>query len=310
MSEYLAAAAEKMGRPEALVLRSAEARAKILGVTVEDLLRDWAGGEAATAATSTPSPEPAPETAPTPAAPAAAPEAPSAPVAEGSVTVVHETLPTPATVTPEEAMGWDQVTTIASDDVRERPGSVIPRWLAAAFVISPVLALSYLVMNSEGVECGTSGLLASDFEGNLANCDLTAYVPGGGSGDAVVAAAFATGQGIYSQCSSCHGASGEGGVGPAFADVTSTFASCSDHIEWVTLGSAGWPDATYGDGGKPVAGGMPGYGASLSESDLAGIALYERVQFGGQAMEEAAVDCGLVEPEAEPTEGEAPAEDA
>jgi mono/diheme cytochrome c family protein len=310
MSEYLAAAAEKMGMPEALVLRSAGAKAKAQGVTVEDLLREWAGGEAATATTPASPPAPAADTAPAPAAPPSAPDAAPTPIAEGPVEVVYETLPTPATVTPEEAMGWDQVTTIASDDVRERPGSVIPRWLAAAFVIIPVLALSYLIVNTDGLECGTSGLLASDFEGNLANCDLTAYVPGGSSGDAVVAAAFASGQGLYSQCSSCHGASGEGGVGPAFGDVTATFAACSDHIEWVTLGSAGWPNATYGDNGKAVTAGMPGFGASLSESELVAISLYERVQFGGETLEDAGLNCGLVEPEGEPVEGEAPAEDA
>ncbi len=308
MSEYLAAAAAKMGMPESLVMRSAEAKAKAGGVTVEDLLREWAGGEAASAGKPEPGPEPK-----VPAEPAseeaAAPAAPSVPVAEaGPVEVVYETLPTPATVTPEEAMAWDQVTTIASDDVRERPGSVIPRWLAAAFVIIPVLALGYLFMNTDGLTCGESGLLASDFEGNLANCDMTAYVPGGGSEGALVTAAFAEGQGLYSSCVSCHGASGEGGVGPAFGDVTTTFAACSDHIEWVKVGSAGWPTGTYGDIGKPVVGGMPGFFASMSEDQLQSIALYERVQFGGEALTDAGVNCGIVE--AEPAEGEAPAEDA
>jgi cytochrome c553 len=309
MSEYLAAAAAKMGMPESLVMRSAEAKAKAGGVTVEDLLREWAGGEAAqpsasSASASASASEPAP-----PATPAAAAPAAPAPVAEaGPIEVVFETLPTPATVTAEEAMAWDQVTTIASDDVRERPGSVIPRWLAAAFVIIPVLALGYLFMNTDGLTCGESGLLASDFDGNLANCDMTAYTPGGGSGDAIVAAAFADGQGLYSSCSSCHGANGEGGVGPAFGTVTTTFAACSDHIEWVSLGSAGWPDGTYGDSGKPVVGGMPGFFASMSEDSIRAIVLYERVQFGGEALADAGVGCGVVE--AEPVEGEAPSEDA
>ena len=39
MSEYLAAAAANMGMPESLVMRSAEAKAKAQGVTVDDLLR-------------------------------------------------------------------------------------------------------------------------------------------------------------------------------------------------------------------------------------------------------------------------------
>ena len=80
MSEYLAAAAANMGMPESLVMRSAEAKAKAQGVTVDDLLREWAGGEAATpTSTSTPTPS---EEAPVEAAPAAPVEAaPAAPVA-------------------------------------------------------------------------------------------------------------------------------------------------------------------------------------------------------------------------------------
>ncbi len=85
MSEYLAAAAEKMGMPEALVMRSAEAKAKAQGVAVDDLLREWAGGEAAqppasaeAAPAAAPAPEaaPAPTTEPAPAAPQAAVAAP------------------------------------------------------------------------------------------------------------------------------------------------------------------------------------------------------------------------------------------
>ncbi len=308
MSEFLAAAAKNMGLPEALVMRSAEAKAKAQGVTVEDLLREWAGGEAA-APTSAPAPTPA---APVPAESAPAPVAPTVetPVAETPVEVVHTTLPTPDTVTPAEAMGWDQVTTIGSDDVRERPGAVIPRWLAAVFVIVPVLALAYLFLNTDGLACGESGQLAVSFDGQLANCDLSAYAPGGGSGGAALAAAFSEGQGLYAQCSACHGASGEGGVGPAFGNVTATFGSCSDHVRWVQLGSAGWPDATYGDTATPVAGGMPGFGGTNTEEALTALSLYERVQFGGQPLEEAGVDCGLVEVAGEPVEGEAPTEDA
>lgn len=83
MSDLLAAAAAKLGAPEALVRRSAEARAKAAGSTVDDVLAAWAGGEAApaaaapipaepVAATSEASPEPAPAPPSTPA-PAAAP---------------------------------------------------------------------------------------------------------------------------------------------------------------------------------------------------------------------------------------------
>ena len=65
----LSAAAAAMGLPEALVQRSAEARAAETGASVEDILAGWAGGEAAPA----PAAEEAPaeETAPSEDAPAA-----------------------------------------------------------------------------------------------------------------------------------------------------------------------------------------------------------------------------------------------
>ena len=47
----LAAAAAAMGVPEALVKRSAEARARATGATVDDILAAWAGGSPAPAAT-------------------------------------------------------------------------------------------------------------------------------------------------------------------------------------------------------------------------------------------------------------------
>jgi hypothetical protein len=81
MSEFLASAAEKMGVPEALVRRSAEARAKAAGASTDDILAAWAGGEAAPAAAAPPPPEPAnpePEAA-TPAAEAPSETRPSTP---------------------------------------------------------------------------------------------------------------------------------------------------------------------------------------------------------------------------------------
>ena len=65
----LSAAAEGMGLPEALVQRSAEARAAETGASVEEILASWAGGEAAPA----PAAEEAPaeETSPAEEAPAA-----------------------------------------------------------------------------------------------------------------------------------------------------------------------------------------------------------------------------------------------
>ena len=297
MSEYLAAAAKNMGMPESLVMRSAEAKAKAQGVTVDDLLREWAGGEAATpTSTSTPTPSeeaPAAEAAEQPVDVAVDADVP-APPAPGEVEIVHETIPTPDEVSASDAMEWDQVTTVAAAGLTERPGSVVPRWLLGLFIIVPMLALSYMFVNTDGLSCGESGLLGVSFDGALTNCDLSAYAPGAAGGGQLAAAAFAEGQGLYSQCASCHGANGGGGVGPAFGEVTATFSACSDHIEWVGLGSSGWPDGTYGDTGTPVAGGMPGYDGVLTADEIAAVSMYERVAFGGEPLEDAAVNCGLV----------------
>ena len=46
----LAAAAAAMGVPEALVKRSAEARARATGASVDEILAEWAGGAPAPAA--------------------------------------------------------------------------------------------------------------------------------------------------------------------------------------------------------------------------------------------------------------------
>ncbi len=64
MSEQLSAAAAAMGLPEPLVERSAAARAAETGASVEAILAEWAGGEAASV--SAPPPAPAEETAPAP----------------------------------------------------------------------------------------------------------------------------------------------------------------------------------------------------------------------------------------------------
>ena len=82
MSEFLDAAAQVVGAPAELVLRSAEARAAADGVSVDDVLQAWAGGGSAPAPSSAPAPVPAPAAAPAPAPEPAAPPtpAPAAPV--------------------------------------------------------------------------------------------------------------------------------------------------------------------------------------------------------------------------------------
>jgi cytochrome c oxidase cbb3-type subunit 2 len=99
MSESLTAAAAALGIPEPLVERSAEARAGVSGASVEDILTQWAGGEAAPAVT----PEPtAPES--QTAEPSAPTEEPvAAPEPEPSPEIVIDTPVPTAPVEPVPA---------------------------------------------------------------------------------------------------------------------------------------------------------------------------------------------------------------
>jgi hypothetical protein len=79
MSEYLAAAAQALSAPESIVKRSAEARAKAGGMSIDEVLAAWAGGVTVAAASAPPASPPA-------AAAATAVEAEPAPVAAPVVT--------------------------------------------------------------------------------------------------------------------------------------------------------------------------------------------------------------------------------
>ncbi|HEY5578694.1 MAG TPA: hypothetical protein VIL12_03275 [Acidimicrobiia bacterium] len=111
MSEYLGPASQKLGAPEDIVMRSAQARATADGLTVDDILRAWAGGTvvASVAVASAPPLEveaeadvvaPEPQPAPTattpkaqPAPAAVAPQAPPAPAPIVVEIVVEEEEP-------------------------------------------------------------------------------------------------------------------------------------------------------------------------------------------------------------------------
>ena len=279
LDELLDKVAEAKGMPASLSKRSAEARAKKTGEPLEAVLLDWAGLAPDTVVASG---------AAAPAAPAAEAEEPSAP-AEAPSEPESE-------ATEIEVIEGDAPDPLPDDAVDEPVGTTssrYPVWLAAAFVIIPLLAVVYILVAPDGPDCGTGGqLLVDPSTGNAVNCDGSAY------GTSVVDN-FAEGAAVYAQCVACHSSDGSGGVGPAFSGgaVLATFpsGSCNEHIEWVTLGTGGWPDSTYGATAKPVGGGgvMPQFGSTLDEVSLAQVVLYERVQFGGQDLAEAESDCGL-----------------
>jgi mono/diheme cytochrome c family protein len=185
----------------------------------------------------------------------------------------------------------------------------IPRWLAAVMLIIPAFALFALGGSATGV-CGDATELTTDvITGEIVNCDGTDFTgsgAGGGGSDFV-----AQGGALYAaapgNCQGCHAANGQGsGSIPGLTGVLTTFGACEDQIEWVTLGSQGFRDAgrnTYGDSDKPVNGGMPAFGGTLTPEQLASVVVFERVRFGGVDPAQALSDCGLG-----PTEGEEPGE--
>lgn len=309
----LSGAAAALGLPEALVKRSAEARAAQTGQSVDDVLAAWAGGEPMVAAAPPPAeetaaPEPEPET--EQAAPVATPPTPviDVPQPAAASATAPTRAPVPAEVTVSEAAHLPDVVTVPTAGIRERTNFSIPRWLTVLLIVVPVLALFALGGSSTGA-CGEATELGIDvITGEIVNCDGTEFTGGGAGGGATDFVALGgdiyNGTGVSGvNCASCHGANGEGGVGPALGGVLTTFGACPSHIEWVTLGSAGFPDG-YGDTNKPTAGGMPAFSGSLSEEQIAAVAAFERVRFGGQAPEEALADCGLAEGASEGGEGE------
>lgn len=318
----LADAAAALGVPEAIVQRSAEARAKATGTSVDEILAAWAGGGSVPAASS---PEPTPaspaaETAPEPQ-PAETPQVAAAVTAPTPVTAAPVTAaPAPSEVNAKEALRYPAVVTVPAAGLLERTVGSLPRWLAAAFLVLPLFGLLQLA-SASSLDCGQGTELSVDrVTGVLENCDGSPFegrgAPGGAPDFVALGGEIFLGQVVTAaNCSGCHGPAGQGGTGPALAGVGTTFASCADHIEWVTKGSSGFQAegrSTYGDLSKPITANMPSFAASLSAEQIASVVAFERVRFGAVDPATVSADCGLVEaaPEdsATTTAGEAGAE--
>ncbi len=305
----LSAAAAALGLPEALVKRSAEARAAETGASVDEILAAWAGGEGVAAASPPPAtPTPAPTDSEPEADVAVEPDpmaAPAPTIASPEPATAPTRAPVPAEVGVAEASQLPDVITVPTAGIRERTNFVIPTWLTAVMLIVPLFALFALGGASTGA-CGEATELTTDvISGSIENCDGSEFTGGGAGGGGTNYVAL--GQDIYMgnavagvNCSGCHGPNGQGSAAfPALTGVLTTFGSCSDHEQWVTLGSDGWKAQngnTYGDTNKPVGGGMPTFGNSLTPEQLAAVVTFERVRFGGADPDQALVDCGLAEP--------------
>jgi mono/diheme cytochrome c family protein len=101
---------------------------------------------------------------------------------------------------------------------------------------------------------------------------------------------LAQGAATYQTCAACHGSDGGGGVGPQLSGgaVTTTFHNFADHLYWVMEGSDGFKSqglTTYGDDKKPIKGGMPTWGTSLSAEQLIGVVRYEREKLSGETFD-------------------------
>ena len=297
MSDLVNKVAEILNAPVDLVQRSAEARAAASGVSVDDVLSSWAGGESVAA--STPKEE--------------------APVEESpkEEAVVEETVEEEAPVEEspkEEAVVATAVTRQVTKSVsfaNETMGikinseNLLPKWLNFSFIIIPLFILIGLISSSNTQECGERGMLNVDRKSQEAvNCDGSPY-EGRGVAATNTINYIALGQEVYAgaaACAGCHGGGGGGGVGPAFIGgaLYTTFPSCADHTKWIQLGSAGWQaevGPTYGAEDTVSIGGMPGFQGKLTEDELYAVVVFERVVFGGGNTEEVLSDCGLLETE-------------
>jgi mono/diheme cytochrome c family protein len=315
----LAAAAAAMGAPEALVKRSAEARAKATGASVDEVLAAWAGGAPAPATaplgaaaqgdarSQTPDEEDArrqtPDASPEPAPHTSSPE----PVPVAATTSNSQSVSAPAPpseVSPKDALRYPVVVTVPTSGLTERIVPSLPTWLASMLLLIPLFGLLQL-FGATSNDCGQAGELSVDrVSGALVNCDGSPFegrgTPGGSTDFIALGEQIYTGQVVASaNCQSCHGGQGQGGVGPALTTVRSTFSSCMDHTEWVAKGTQGFQNegrSTYGDLNKPVggAGNMPAFAAVLTPEQIGAVSAFERVRFGGVSAEEALADCGLV----------------
>ena len=305
MSDLVNKVAEILNAPVDLVQRSAEARAAASGVSVDDVLSSWAGGESVAA--SAPKEEAPVEEAPKEEA------------------VVEETVEEEAPVEEapkEEAVIATAVTRQVTKSIsfaNETMGikinseNLLPKWLNFSFIIIPLFILIGLISSSNTQECGERGMLNVDRKSQEAvNCDGSPY-EGRGVAATNTINYIALGQEVYAgaaACAGCHGGGGGGGVGPAFTGgaLYTTFPTCADHTKWIQLGSAGWQaevGPTYGAEDTVSIGGMPGFQGKLTEDELYAVVVFERVVFGGGNTEEVLSDCGLLEAEEEDVTTEA-----
>ena len=305
MSDLVNKVAEILNAPVDLVQRSAEARAAASGVSVDDVLSSWAGGESVAAS----APK---EEAPVEGAPKEEDVVEEAPIEEAPVVEAPKEEVVVATAVTRQVT---KSISFANETmgIKINSENLLPKWLNFSFIIIPVFILIGLISSSNTQECGERGMLNVDRKSQEAvNCDGSPYEGRGVAATSTINY-IALGQEVYAgaaACAGCHGGGGGGGVGPAFTGgaLYTTFPTCADHTKWIQLGSAGWQaevGPTYGAEDTVSIGGMPGFQGKLTEDELYAVVVFERVVFGGGNTEEVLSDCGLLETEEEDVSTEA-----
>ena len=164
MSEHLAAAAQALNAPEVLVQRSAEARAKATGSSVDDVLAAWAGGR--TAAPAPVAAVPAAPAVPEPQAvePEVAPPATADAPGPGAAPAETPAVATGVVVLVEEAPAETVEAAPLRDRIRRssRIGAVVG---LAMGLLAVLFVSQWLVPRSTSVEIGGTTGVAIDVVG-------------------------------------------------------------------------------------------------------------------------------------------------
>src|SRR5437763_15786463 len=184
--------------------------------------------------------------------------APAAPAEGGETAAPEAAVPTPAEApVPAVAAAAPAVTEPEPVPYVEPPAarSGIPAWVVPVLALLPIWAFAYV------------GAL------NPASTAAPILTP------------IQQGAQVFAMnCSPCHGAQGEGGVGPKLAggEAKLTFPNEADHIAWVNTGSAPHKRQPYGEpartGGQHIAksGGMPPFKGTLTDAQIKNVVTYER----------------------------------
>jgi hypothetical protein len=167
-------------------------------------------------------------------------------------------------------------------------------WLAALFLVVPAFAIVYATFLPNRPNCGMPPPERRPGDRVAANCDGSAF--GSSTTDY-----YTLGGTVYETagCTACHGAGGAGGGSfPGFTGgaLLATFpeGQCAAQVEWVNLGTNGWPDPTYGANRKPVGGSgalMPAWGTVLTADEIRCRGRLRAVAFGGEDLATALTDC-------------------